>query len=344
MNARQLYFVEPHRVEIREQPLPPLQFDQVLVKNLYSAISAGTEMLVYRGQLPAEMALDESLPALGNQQIEYPLQYGYAAVGRIEETGKAVDDDWLGKTVFSFQPHASHHVCSVDSVIPLPEGIEPKEAVFLANMETAVNLVQDGNPRLGERVVVLGQGIVGLLVSRVLAEFPLAAFYAVESIEGRRMLAEKAGVHATFSSDSRSDIDSLREKLQLEESLGGADVVFELTGAPEALNLAIDLCAYSGRIVVGSWYGTKSVPINLGERFHRNRMAIVSSQVSSIAPELSGRWDKPRRFSVAWDMINKCQPAQFISHSLPFSKAEEAYRLLHESPQETTQIIFDYQE
>ena len=343
MKADRLYFVEPHSVEIREQTLAPAGPDQVLVKNLYSAISAGTEMLVYRGQLPDEMALDESLPALGKQKIEYPLQYGYAAVGRIEQVGKDVDGSWLGRTVFSFQPHGSHHVCSLDSVIPLPEEVDPKEALFLANMETAVNLVHDGNPRLCERVVVLGQGIVGLLASSVLAHFPLADLIAAESLEGRRTLGLQAGVHAAFDSDSASGIESLKQRLQMNESGGGADVVFELTGSPEALNLAVDLCSYSGRIVVGSWYGTKSARINLGARFHRNRMSIVSSQVSTIAPELSGRWDKARRFSAAWEMIKSCHPAQFISHSLPFSQAGEAYKLLDESPQETTQIIFDYQ-
>jgi 2-desacetyl-2-hydroxyethyl bacteriochlorophyllide A dehydrogenase len=344
VNARQLYFVKPHQVEIREQQLPPVQPDQVLIKNLYSGISAGTEMLGYRGQLPADMVLDAGLAAFGKQKVNYPLQYGYACVGRIEEAGKDVDAACVGETVFSFQPHASHHVCNMDSVIPLPEGVGPKEAVFLANMETAVNLVQDGSPILGERVLVLGQGIVGLLVSSALAEFPLAGLYAVESIDCRRALACQAGVQATFSPDSVGDINSLQEKLRLNEADGGADVVFELSGSPAALNLAIDLCAYTGRIVVGSWYGTKSAPINLGERFHRNRMTIISSQVSSIAPELSGRWDKARRFSVAWDMIKKCQPARLISHCMPFTKAAEAYQLLDDAAQDTTQIIFDYQD
>ena len=344
MKAQQLCFLEPHQVEIREQQLPSLQPDQVLVKNLYSAISAGTEMLVYRGQLPTAMSLGESLTASEVQTINYPTQYGYACVGRIEEVGQDVGVDWVGKTVFSFQPHASHHVCAINDVILLPEGVDPKDAVFLANMETAVNLVQDGNPRLGERVVVLGQGIVGLLVSSVLAEFPLADLYAVESIEGRRKLAGQAGVQATFSPEADKEINVLQEKLKLNEGCGGADVVFELTGSPASLNLAVDLSAYSGRIVVGSWYGTKSAEINLGERFHRNRIAIISSQVSTISPELSGRWDKARRFSVAWGLIKRCQPSQFVSHNLEFAKAAEAYRLLDDSPQDTTQIIFNYQD
>jgi threonine dehydrogenase-like Zn-dependent dehydrogenase len=224
----------------------------------------------------------------------------------------------------------------------LPEGIDPKAAVFLANMETAVNLVQDASPGLGDRVAVLGQGIVGLLVSSVLSKFPLASLYAVESIDRRRALSAQTGVHDTFSPFVENDITALKQALKQQEPRGGADVILELTGSPAALNLAVDLCAYSGRIVVGSWYGTKRAEINLGERFHRNRMVLVSSQVSTIAPELSGRWDKARRFAVAWDMIKKCQPAQLISHCLPFAQADAAYRLLDDSPQDATQVIFEY--
>ncbi|MEX2468758.1 MAG: zinc-binding dehydrogenase [Pseudohongiellaceae bacterium] len=344
MNARQLWFVEPAKVEIREQPLPPPGRGQVLLKTLYSGISSGTEMLAYRGQLPDSMALDESLAAYAQQPVSYPLQYGYASVGRIEQTGAEVDSAWQGRTVFAFLPHASHHLCTVDALVPLPENMNPKSAVFLANMETAVSLVQDGNPRLGERVLMLGQGVVGLLVSSLLARFPLGGLYAVEGIDGRRVAAEQAGVSATFSPDIEPDMTALSETLAPQQPRGGADLVFELSGAPAALNLAVDLCAYSGRIVVGSWYGNKRAEINLGERFHRNRISIVSSQVSTIAPSLSGRWDKARRFALAWEMIKKCQPEQFISHCLPFAEAADAYRLLDTSPEQALQVIFDYQD
>ncbi len=343
MNTQQLYFVAPGQVEIRQQQLNPLQQNEILLKSLYSGISAGTEMLVYRGQLPDGMVLDESLAAFATQKIQYPLQYGYASVAVVEKIGRDVDTSWLGQKVFSFQPHGSHHICTTDAVIPLPNTIDAKEAVFLANMETAVNLVQDGKPGLGDRVVVLGQGIVGLLVSGILVRFPLAGLYGVESLNSRRELSIHAGVHESFTPTSDGDIAALKQKLELNGSGGGADVVFEITGAPTALNLAVDLCAYSGRIVIGSWYGSKRAEINLGERFHRNRLSIVSSQVSTIAPELAGRWDKTRRFAVAWDMIEKSQPAQYISHCVPFAEAASAYRLLDETPQGATQVVFDYQ-
>lgn len=343
MNARQLWFVEPARVEIREQALPAPGPEQVLLRTLFSGISSGTEMLAYRGQLPDSMALDESLTAYAQQSVGYPLQYGYACVGRIEQVGATVDPAWVGRTVFAFLPHASHHLCTVEALVVLPENMDPKAAVFLANMETAVSLVQDGNPCLGERVLVLGQGVVGLLVSSLLARFPLGGLYAVEAIDSRRAVARGVGVTESFSPDTDSDMVALAETLAPQQPRGGGDLVFELTGAPAALNLAVEMCAYSGRIVVGSWYGNKRAEINLGERFHRNRMSIVSSQVSTIAPVLSGRWDKARRFALAWEMIERCRPEQFISHTLPFTEAADAYRLLDRSPDKTLQVVFDYQ-
>lgn len=343
VKAQQLWFLSPQQVEVREQELPALQPDQVLVKALCSAISPGTELLVYRGQLPDSMALDDGISAFAGQSVSYPLQYGYASVGQVIETGAEVDSSWRGKTVFSFQAHVSHYVAEPESLIPLPEGIEPQAAVFLANMETAVNLIHDANPRIGERAVVIGQGIVGLLTSQLLAEFPLAQLFALDGVASRRQHAEEAGVTGSFDPMSDAELAELKNRLKLEHDGGGADLVLEVSGSPRALNLAIDLCGYAGRIVVGSWYGTKRAEINLGERFHRNRIQLLSSQVSTIAPELGGRWDKARRFDVAWEMIEKCSPQRFITHRLPLESAAQAYGLLDESPHEALQIVFDYQ-
>ncbi|MEQ8313342.1 MAG: zinc-binding dehydrogenase [Gammaproteobacteria bacterium] len=343
MKARQLWFNGPASVEVREQALPPLLPGQVLVENLYSAISAGTELLVYRGQLPDSLSLDDSLDAFAGEAASYPLQYGYAAVGRIIEVGKQVDPATKGRTVFSFQPHASHYQCALDSTLLVPDGIDPRAAVFLANMETAVNLVHDARPLLGERVIIMGQGIVGLLVSNLLAQYRLAELAVLEPVERRRELAEQAGVHSALSPDSASAMSDLRKRLAVTETHGGADVVIELTGNPEALNLSLELCGYSGRVVVGSWYGTKSAKLNLGERFHRNRIRLVSSQVSTIDPKLSGRWDKARRFQLAWEMIQKCEPEKYISNSIPLENAADAYQLLDSGDESALQVIFDYQ-
>ncbi len=150
MKASQLWFTRPGEVEIRQFVLPELRANEVLVRTLYSAISAGTEMLVYRGQLPAELSLDATL-TVHNQKPVYPIQYGYAAVGQIEQVGNELDASLIGKHVFAFQPHASHFVCALDDLIIVPDMTDPLDAVFLANTETAVSLVLDSKPLLGEK-------------------------------------------------------------------------------------------------------------------------------------------------------------------------------------------------
>jgi len=341
-HAQQLWFTEPFQVEVREKELLLPGPEQALVRNLYSGISAGTELLVYRGQVPESMQLEANLPSLSDGAISYPLQYGYACVGRVEQVGNSVNNSWIGKTVFSFQPHASRFLGNVSELIPLPEGLDPQSAIFLANMETAVNIALDARPQLGDRIVVLGQGILGLLVNGILSDFPLAALHVADTMASRRAKGEQTGATAGFDPENPADIETLKAKLQLDQPRGGADIVLELSGDPAAVNLAVELCAYSGRGVVGSWYGSKTAELRLGERFHRNRINIASSQVSSIAPELSGRWNKKRRLSVAWNRIRKLQPEKFISHRLPLSNAAEAYRLLDTVSEETLQIVFDY--
>ncbi len=300
-------------------------------------------MLVFQGQIPSGMVLDAGLATL-KHQLSFPLQYGYAAVGQVEQAGNRIDSSWIGKHVFAFQPHASHFISTPAQLVVLPDQIEPLAAVFLANTETAVNLVLDGNPRLGEKVVVLGQGIVGLLVTAVLAQFPLKQLYALDRISERRACAITLGAKIACDPGSETELAALKLNLNREAIGGGADLVYELTGAPAAINLAIELCGYSGRIVVGSWYGTRTAELQLGGSFHRNRIQLISSQVSTIAPELTGRWDKFRRFETAWQMIQKIRPESLISHRIPFSSAAEAYQLLLRTPEQSLQIIFEYQD
>lgn len=341
IKAQQLWFTAIHKVEVREVFLAPPAAGQLLVQVECSAISAGSEMLVYRGQIPADMPLDASLDLLQHPPT-YPLQYGYACVGRVTQVGAAVSADWLGKRVFAFQPHASHFIASPSELIILPEDIAAEAAVFLANMETAVNLIQDGNPGLGEKVVVLGQGIVGLLLSSLLVQFPLAQLAGVEGIAARRKLAVQLGVNKLVDPSSAAEIQILKQALANSTNNRGADLVYEVSGVPAALNLAIELSGYSSRIVIGSWYGNKSSAIALGGDAHRNRLKISTSQVSSIAPELSGRWDKQRRFELAWQMIRQVQPQQLISHRVALADAANLYHKLHTAPDALVQAVLVY--
>jgi len=341
VSARQLWFTGVGQVEIREQDLPAPGPGEVLVRTECSAISAGTELLVYRGQIPSEMPLDASLESLQSAPV-FPLQYGYCSVGRVETVGKGVHPGLVDKLVFAFQPHASHFLGTAQSVIAVPDNISPQTAVFLANMETAVNLVHDGNPLLGEKVVVLGQGIVGLLLSKVLGQFPLAGLYAIESIQARRACALQAGVHQVADPQSGEELKALQQAIASQGAGNGADLIYEVSGVPAALNTAIALSGYATRIVIGSWYGSKSAAINLGGLAHRNRLRITTSQVSTLAPELSGRWDKDRRFDLSWQLLQQLEPAQLITHRVPLEKAAALYSHLHQQPDDVLQAVLTY--
>lgn len=335
---KSLYFTAPGQVELREESLPATAPDQVLVQSLCSAISPGTEMLVYRGQFPRDLPMDDAIPALSGQ-FQYPFCYGYACVGQVVEIGESVEKGWRGQLVFSFQPHVSHFVTTPNQLFPLPEGISLESACLLPNMETAVNLVQDAAPILGERVLVFGQGIVGLLTTALLAEFPLASLVTCDCYPLRRDASLSLGVTAALDPNDDDFRKSIRELLPT-----GADLSIELSGSPAALDDAIALTGFSGRVVVGSWYGQKKATLDLGGSFHRSRIKLVSSQVSTIAPGLRGRWDKARRFGVAWEALEGIQPEKWITHRFPLERAGEAYRLMDTSPGETIQVLFKYGE
>lgn len=337
MNSTTLYFTAPGQVELREEPVPHVGAGQVLVETALSAISAGTEMLVYRGQFPRE--LSDSNDQVSSD-LRYPLCYGYASVGRVKALGPGVDDIWRDQLVFSFSPHRSRYVASAESLLLVPEGLDPENAVFLPNMETAVNLVQDAEPLLGESVLVLGQGVVGLLSASLLREFPVQRLVTADRYDLRRRssmdMGSDASLDPTFA-DFRSS--ALRA---LPSSLPGFDLALELSGNPSALDDAIALTAFGGRIVIGSWYGEKRAPLDLGGKFHRSRITLIASQVSTISAKLSARWTKSRRFDVAWAALSRIQPAKWITHQFKIGDAAEAYRVLDEAPEQAIQVVFKY--
>ncbi len=248
-----------------------------------------------------------------------------------------MDAAWKGRFVIAFHPHESHFIADPGALIPLPEDIEPEDGVFLPNMETAVNFIMDGSPLIGEKVAVFGQGIVGLLTTSLLSRFPLADLVTFDKYPlRRRRLQKKPGAKQCLDPD---DTQKMREYLP-----EGADLTYEISGSPSALDQAIKATGFAGRIIVGSWYGNKYSRLNLGGRFHRSRISLSSSQVSSLAPEFQGRWTKARRFDVAWEMIRRLKPSRFITHRYAVRKAAEAYELLDRSPGDAIQVLLTYEE
>lgn len=342
MKQRILYFTAPRQVEVREESLPALGAADALVETICSAVSAGTEMLVYQSRFPRDIETDSIIPGM-HGSFKYPLAYGYASVGVVRETGSQVGSGMQDRFVFAFQPHTSHFVAPVDSLFPIPDSLSPQSACFLPNMETAVNLVQDGAPVLGERVLVLGQGIVGLLTGSLLKEFPLDTLVTVDQFDLRCRMSQAESHASKVTFCKTLDCSSPEFREQARAALNqGADLTYELSGNPSALNDAIALTRFSGRIVVGSWYGEKPVEVDLGGTFHRSRIKLISSQVSTISPELEGRWDKSRRFDVAWKALERIKPEKWITHRFTIDQAAQAYRLLDENPQEAVQVLFTY--
>ena len=335
MKRRSLYFTGRERVEVQAEELADPAAGEVRVTSLCSAISTGTEMLLYKGEAPAELPADAALPALSGT-LGYPCKYGYCMVGRVEDLGADLDASWRGRLVFAFNPHETAFNARISDLQPLPASCSQQDAAFLPAMETAVNLILDGAPRLGERVVVLGQGVIGLLTTALLARHPLHTLLTFDGYPGRRALSLQFGAQLS--------VDPHDSKLEAGRSLGrdGADLVYELTGNPATLDLALELVGDHGRVVVGSWYGERRASANLGGRFHRGRIKLISSQVSHIEPALRGRWDRERRFAAAWHWLAEIQPGRLASRTLPFEQAGDAYQLLAEHPDKYLTILFAY--
>lgn len=327
-----LSFEAPYRVAVREEPLGAPAAGQVAVETLVSAISPGTEMLVYRGRVPGGMAVDAAIPALAGG-FAFPLAYGYAAVGRVVELGEGVGPEWRDRLVFAFHPHASHFLAAPDELLPVPAGLAPEAAALLPNAETAVNFLMDGQPIVGERVVVFGQGVVGLLTTALLARVPLAHLVTVDRYPLRRQRSLDLGAHAALDADAPGALDPLRSS---------ADLTYELSGSPAALAQAIAATGFGGRVVIGSWYGDQPVALDLGGAFHRSRIQLVSSQVSTIAPRFSARWSKARRLEAAWRLLAELPLDALVTHRFPFADAPAAYELLDRRPEEAVQVVLTY--
>ena len=338
LKRQSLYFTAPYTVEIREESIPSPLADQLLVETIFSGISAGTELLLYRGQVPIDMAIDDTIEALTGT-FRFPFKYGYAVVGRVIALGSAIDPSWQHQLVFAFNPHETHFLARPTTLLRIPAFVKSQMAVFLPNMETAVSFLMDGQPMIGEQVAVLGQGVVGLLTTCLLAQFPLASLITLDYYPLRQEWSRRLGATATASPTDKTELTTW---LQKDRPYPGADLTYELSGNPQALATAVELTGFNGRVVIGSWYGQKSATLSLGEHFHRSHMQLISSQVSHINPQWRGRWQKDRRLQVAWQMLVKHQPERLITHQFPLAQATQAYQLLDQEPAQAIQVIFTY--
>ena len=306
------------------------------VRAAASALSQGTEMLVYRGEVPADLPLD--LPTLAGS-FGFPIKYGYATVGRVLDAGASVEDLVPGDLVFVHHPHQDVFVVPAAMPVRLSDELDPLLGLFVANLETAVNVVHDTPLRLGETALVFGQGVVGLLVAQLLRLAGAGRVLVVDPLKKRRDLACDVGVDEALEPG-----EDLPERV-LETTAGrGADVAVEVSGSGAALQAAIEAVAVEGTVVAASWYGAKPVALSLGGHFHRGRVRLRSSQVGRMSPDLGSRWDHARRTETVLGLLPRLCLKELISHRFPFEEAPEAYRLVDERPGEAVQVILTHDE
>ena len=312
MKARAVHFVAPRRVELREVELPEVAEGQLLVATEWSGISSGTELLAYRGEVDPGLPLDETLGALAGT-FTFPFRYGYSAVGRVVRPAAPFQE---GQRVFAFHPHQDRFVVDAREAVPVDD-LDPRAATMYPLVETALQVCLDAAPRLGETVVVVGLGAVGILAAALLARTG-AVVLGSEPEPARRAAAAAFGVRA-------ADPDDAAEVVAALAGGRGADLVVEASGNPRALASSLGLLAHEGTVLVCSWYGTKPVPLPLGANFHRRRLALRSTQVSTLPAALTARWDRRRRTELAWSLARELPLSVLATHEFPLERAAEAY-------------------
>ena len=310
--GRRLLFTAPRQVEVSPVAVSDRGPGEVLVRTMWSGISSGTELLAYRGLLDAELPLDETIGSLGGT-FRYPFGYGYSCVGRVEDSGGSIAP---GTLVFVFHPHQDRFVVAETDLVVLPANVDPRLATLFPLVETGLQLSLDAGPVARETVVVLGLGVLGV-VTALLLQRSGATVLGADPVAERRATAETLGISAV-----------LPDELPARVPEGGVPLLVELTGRPEALADGLSLLAHEGTALVGSWYGGQSASLPLGGAFHRRRLTIRASQVSTIPAVQGTRWDLGRRKQVAVELLEELPLRALATTEFPFEDAAAAFAAL----------------
>lgn len=296
--ARALFYTGPMLAELRPVPLQALAPGEALVRMAFSAVSRGTERLVASGGVPAEEAHRMQCP-LQEGDFPFPVKYGYCAVGVVEQGPAA----WVGRRVFVLHPHQDRFICGVNWLNDVPEHIPTARATLAANMETALNAVWDSGVSAADRVVIIGGGLVGLLVTFLCAQMPGTEVTLVDTNPARAALARAFG--AAFASP--------------EATVCGADVVFHTSASAAGLATALNAARDEGTVVEMSWYGAKEVAVPLGGAFHAGRIKLISSQVGRVSPGHAARgWTYGDRLQAALRLLDDSRLDLLLGEPISF--------------------------
>ena len=277
--------IGPGEGEFRSEELRRPAEGEAAVRTLWTGVSRGTEALVARGEVPESERTRMRAP-FQDGDFPFPVKYGYLNVGTVEDGPAPLQ----GRTVFALVPHQSRYVVAADALVALPEHVPPRRAVLAGAVETAVNVLWDAAPLIGDRVVVVGAGMIGCAIARVARGIPGVHVTLVDVDPEKAPVARALGVEFALAADAAN---------QLLEP----DVVVEASGKGAGLDLALRLAPTDGEVVVASWYGSRAVPIELGADFHSRRLTIRSSQVGAVSPRRRARRTPRDRLGVALRLL-----------------------------------------
>jgi len=318
--ARALWIVEPGRAELRAEVLQSPASGEVLVEAAFSGLSRGTEGLVFRGGVPAELHASMRCPHQAGE-LSFPVKYGYCSVGRVREGAAR-----LGQRVFCLFPHQDRYVVPAADVVEVPDTVPDRRAVLAANMETAINGLWDAAPLVGSRVAVIGAGAVGLLAASLLARMPGIEIEVVDIAAEKDALCAQLGLRCVRPAAAR----------------GECDLVLHASGSPAGLETALSLAGFEATIVELSWYGDRKVSLSLGGRFHSGRFRILSSQVGNVAPSQRPRWSYRRRMQLALSLLADPRYDALLSQPVPFETLPEALPGLFQRAGSTVTELVEY--
>jgi len=337
-------FTKPLTVEIVDVDRPEVGAHDVVVTTRFSGISAGTELTAYRGTNPyldKRWSSEDRLFIPGESTFDYPLVgWGYEESGIVSEIGSEVTDVAVGDAVFGSWGHRAEAVRPESYFVPrrLPEGLDLEAGVFAHIGGIALNIVLDADIHVGETVAVFGLGVPGQLAAQ-LARLNGATVIGVDGIAQRRELAQQLGASVTI--DPHAEDVAVRIK----ELTGGrgADACLEISGNYSALHEAIRSVAYSSRVCAGGFMQGEGTGLRLGEEFHHNRVQIIGSQISGVAPHLQHRWDELRLDTTVMQLAaaGRLELAPLITHRFPLDRAADAFDLLHAGSPDALQVVLE---
>jgi threonine dehydrogenase-like Zn-dependent dehydrogenase len=302
--ARALWIEGPRQAALRSARVGEPGAGEARIAMLWSGISRGTERLVFEGRVPVGQAKSMRAP-FQEGEFPFPVKYGYCAVGRVE----AGPTEWLGRKVFCLHPHQSRFIAPLDMLRPVPENIPPRRATLAANMETTLNALWDSGAGPGDKIVVIGAGVVGLLVAALCAGLPGADVTVVDLEASRAKIAASLGAKFVAA----ADFAALGEC--------DADLVFHASASAQGLALALGCAGLEARIVEMSWYGDAAVAAPLGGAFHAKRLRLISSQVGQVSPSRRPRWNFARRLDKALELLADARFDALITDEIAFGDA-----------------------